>query len=123
MSTATEDVAASRLDRFVAKYRRDHSHPVNHVLHVGVGWPLVAAAVLLVPFRPLWSVALVILAYAIMFTGHFVFEKNTPTILKHPETPFVIAWAVIRGIAHGAVALVSKPFASRQQDPEAKAVK
>ncbi len=122
MSTATEDVAASRLDRFVAKYRRDHSHPVNHVLHVGVGWPLVAAAVLIVPFRPLWSAALVVLAYAFMFTGHFVFEKNTPTILKHPQTPFVIAWAVIRGIVQGGFALVSKPFTSRKQDPQAKTV-
>ena len=82
----------------MAKYRQDHSNPVNHFLHVGVGWPMVAAAVLLVPFRPLWSLALVPAAYAIMFFGHFVFERNTPTILKHPSTPFVIAWAVIRGL-------------------------
>ena len=34
---------ASKLDRLVAKYRRDHTHPVNHFLHVGVGWPMVAA--------------------------------------------------------------------------------
>jgi hypothetical protein len=123
MSSASKDVAAGRLDRFVAKYRRDHSNPVNHVLHVGVGWPLVAAAVLIVPFRPLWSLALVVLAYAIMFTGHFVFEKNTPTILKHPETPFVIAWAVIRGIVQGAVALVSKPFSGLDRTTESKSVK
>jgi hypothetical protein len=38
-----------------------------------------------------------------MFTGHFLFEKNTPTILKHPSTPFVIAWAVIKGIFAGSV--------------------
>jgi hypothetical protein len=88
----------SKLDGFVAKYRRDHSHPVNHVLHVFVGWPMCAVAVILLPFRPLWSVGLVAGAYALMFFGHFAFEKNTPTILKHPSTPFVIAWAVIRGL-------------------------
>ena len=34
-------------------------------------------------------------AYAIMFFGHFVFERNIPTILKEPSTPFVIAGDVI----------------------------
>ncbi len=33
-----------------------------------------------------------------MWTGHFVFERNTPTIFKHPTTPFVMAWAVSRGL-------------------------
>lgn len=82
----------------VARYRQDHAHPVNHFLHVGVGWPIMAAAVLLVPFRPLWSLGLFFLSYAIMFSGHFIFERNVPTIFKHPSTPFVVAWAVIRGI-------------------------
>ena len=80
----------------MAKYRQDHTHPVNHFLHVGVGWPMMAAAVLLLPFRPLWSLGLFLLAYAIMFFGHFAFERNHPTILKHPSTPFVVAWSVIR---------------------------
>ena len=98
---------ASRPMGLVARYRQDHRNPVNHFLHVGVGWPMVAAAVLLVPFRPLWSLALVLAAYAIMFFGHFVFEQNTPTILKHPSTPFVIACAVIRGLCGGLVRLAT----------------
>lgn len=88
-------------DNLVAKYRADHQHPVNHVLHVGFGWPLVGAALLLAPFRPLWALGLFLAGYAIMFTGHFVFERNTPTILKHPSTPFVMAWAVVRGLGGG----------------------
>ena len=96
---ATVAESRSRLTRFVENYRRDHEHPVNSFLHWGVGWPMVAAAVLLVPFRPLWSFALVLGGYAFMFAGHFLFERNTPTILKHPATPFVIAWAVVRGLA------------------------
>ncbi len=110
MSTpATEAPAPSKLDRFVTKYRRDHTHPINHFLHVGVGWPLCAAAVLLVPFRPLWSLGLVALGYVFMFAGHFLFERNTPTILKNPSTPFVIAWAVIRGLGGGLVRLAHPP--------------
>lgn len=97
----------SKLDRFVAKYRQDHTHPVNHVLHVGVGWPMVAGAVILLPFRPLWSLGLFLGGYALMFLGHFVFERNIPTVLKHPSTPFVIAWAVIRGLCGGMVRLVA----------------
>jgi len=99
--------APSKLDRFVAKYRADHRHPINHVLHVGVGWPMIAVAVLLVPFYPLWSLGLFLGGYALMFFGHFAFEKNTPTILKHPSTPFVIAWAVIRGFFTGLTRLAT----------------
>jgi hypothetical protein len=81
-----------------ARYRQDHNHPVNHFLHVGVGWPIAAVAVILLPFRPLWSIALFVLAYAFMFFGHFVFERNVPTVLRQPNTPFVIASSVIRGL-------------------------
>ncbi|QEH34210.1 hypothetical protein OJF2_27450 [Aquisphaera giovannonii] len=93
--------AASRWDRLVAKYREDHRHPVNHVLHVGVGWPIMALAVVLVPFRPWWSLGLFCLSYGIMWTGHFAFERNLPTVFRHPTTPFVMAWAVICQMARG----------------------
>jgi hypothetical protein len=100
-------MASATFERMVAKYRSDHTHPVNHVLHVFVGWPMVGAALLLLPFRPWWSLGLFFGGYALMFTGHFVFEKNTPTILKHPSTPFVVAWAVIRGLFGGLVRLAT----------------
>jgi hypothetical protein len=99
--------STSKLDRFVANYRKDHTHPVNHVLHVGLGWPMVALAVVLLPFRPFWSLGLFLGGYALMFAGHFLFERNIPTIFKHPTTPFVIAWAVIRGLASGLARLAT----------------
>jgi hypothetical protein len=102
----------NRFDRLVSKYRADHTHPVNHVLHVFVGWPMVAAALLLAVFRPWLALALFLGGYALMFTGHFAFEKNTPTILKHPSTPFVIAWAVIRGL-FGGLARLATPGRAR----------
>ncbi len=89
----------------VGRYRLDHRNPVNHFLHVGVGWPMVAISILLLPFRPLWSAVLFVSAYAIMFFGHFVFERNIPTILKQPSTPFVVAYAVIRDLWDGLVRL------------------
>lgn len=108
---------SDRLARFVESYRRDHSHPVNHALHLGVGWPMVAASILLLPFRPLWSLALFLGGYAFMFAGHFLFEKNRPTILSKPVTPFVIAWAVIRGLAR----CLSTPFRPAGSGPAAPA--
>ena len=109
MSTAAP--AKSRFETLVSKYREDHAHPVNHVMHVGIGWPMIAAAVLLVPFRPLWSLGLFLGGYVVMFAGHFLFERNTPTILKHPSTPLVMAWAVIRGLCGGVARVVtSRPM-------------
>jgi hypothetical protein len=89
----------------VARYRNEHRHPVNHFLHVGVGWPLAAVSVVLLPVRPLWSLVLFVTAYAIMFFGHFAFERNTPTVLKHPSTPFVVAGSVIGQMWRGFVRL------------------
>ena len=105
-SATSESVAdASRPVGLMARYRQDHRNPVNHFLHVGVGWPMAAAAVLLVPFRPVWSLVLFLSAYAIMFFGHFVFERNIPTVLTQPSTPFIVAWSVIRGLWGGLVRL------------------
>ena len=67
----------------------------------------VPLAVILLPFRPLWSLGLFLGGYAFMFFGHFAFEQNIPTVLKHPTTPFVIAWAVIRGLGTGLVRLAT----------------
>jgi len=106
--TADPSRSRSRPIRLTDRYRRDHRHPVNHFLHVGVGWPMAAVSVILLPFRPLWSLALFLSAYAIMFFGHFVFERNVPTVLKHPSTPFVIAFSVIRRLL-GSVARLAAP--------------
>jgi hypothetical protein len=100
--------ARSGFERLTARYRDDHRNPINHFLHIWVGWPIMAAAVLLVPFRPHWSLGLFVCSYAIMWVGHFVFEHNLPTIFQHPATPFVVAWAVIRRLAQGSVRLVSQ---------------
>jgi hypothetical protein len=99
--------STARKSSLVARYHLDHKNPVNHFLHVGVGWPLAAISVLLLPFRPIWSVTLFVSAYAIMFLGHFVFERNIPTIFKDPSTPLVIALSVIRSLWGGLMRLAT----------------
>lgn len=98
--------SSSRFEQFVVKYRLDHRHPVNHALHVYVGWPLCALGVILAPFSLGWTLGLFAAGYVFMWAGHFLFEGNLPTIFKHPATPFLMAWAVIRGLAESAARLV-----------------
>jgi hypothetical protein len=98
--------------RLLAHYCEDHRHPVNHILHVGVGWPMAAVAVILLPFRPFWSLVLFVSAYAIMFSGHFLFERNVPTVFKHPTTPLVVAGSVIR-VLWGGFARLATPYRAR----------
>ncbi len=115
MSTSTApgtqtppDRPPSWLERLRADYNEDHKHPVNHVLHVWVGWPICAAGVLMLPFHPLWTVYAFVLGYAFMWTGHFVFERNLPTVFRHPTTPIVMAWSVVRDLGRG-LARLSTP--------------
>jgi hypothetical protein len=56
-----------------------------------------------------------------MFFGHFVFERNVPTIFKEPTTPFVVAFAVIRrmlgafrNIPHRKRLVRTSPFSDRE---------
>ncbi len=105
-SETSQPSVFSRL-RLSDEYRRDHQNPVNHFLHVGVGWPAAAVAVILLPFRPLWGLGLFLAAYAVMFFGHFVFERNVPTVLKSPSTPFVVAAQVVRRLFQGALRLAT----------------
>jgi len=107
------NTSSSRLERIRESYQRDHQNPINNFLHVGVGWPIMAAAVIVAPFRPLWALGLFVLSYAIMWMGHFVFERNLPTIFRNPSTPFIMAWTVIGQIFSGLGRLVSgKPSRS-----------
>lgn len=99
------DASAGQAEKVVSSYRRDHQNPINHFLHVCVGWPMVGAALLLLPFRPWWSLGLFLGGYAFMWTGHLVFEKNVPTIWKHPTTPFVMAVAVTGQLWNGLLRL------------------
>ena len=113
--TSTSPGWGSRVERLAAKYREDHRHPVNHFLHVGVGWPMVAASLFLLPFRPLWSAMLFFGAYAFMFSGHFLFERNLPTILKNPATPFLMAYSVTKSI----VSEIGRRLGRSPSNPEA----
>ena len=40
-SRPAEELESTALPlRLCDRYRQDHRHPINHFLHIGVGWPL-----------------------------------------------------------------------------------
>jgi len=93
----------------MAKYRHDHQNPINNFLHVGVGWPMIAAAIFIVFWSWKLALALFLAAYAIMFLGHFIFEHNAPTILKNPLVVPALFWNVTRGVACRLIGRPAKP--------------
>ena len=98
----------SSYNEFFAFYLRAHSHPLNRVLHFCGSLIGLAVAITAIALGHPWFVLLwPVIGYGFAWFGHFVFEKNTPTIFKHPATPLVIAWAVIRGLGAGLVRLAT----------------
>ena len=51
-----------------------------------------------------------------MFFGHFVFERNIPTIFKEPATPFVMAFTVMRQMLQAARILPAGGQGTRGRD-------
>lgn len=72
-------------DDFYPFYLREHSSRVSRRLHVvgtAVALVLALAALVTQKWLLLWGVPLA--GYALAWTGHFFFEKNTPATFRHP---------------------------------------
>lgn len=85
----------TNLKEFFPFYLREHSHPVNRLLHfigttLALG-QLVAAALFLQP----WFVLGALLSgYAFAWVGHFFIEKNRPATFTYPLLSFVSDWVM-----------------------------
>ncbi len=121
MST-TAIQAPSKFQKFVAKYREDHQHPVNHVLHVFVGWPMVAAALLLLPLQAAVVAALLLRRLRRDVQRPLRVREEHPDCPQAPEHPLRDglaghqpnsprarsgSWAARRGVRKRASALFS----------------
>jgi hypothetical protein len=91
-------IRESFLQRFVAKYKADHTNPINNAIHLGYGWPAVGASLFLWPFFLEIAAVLFVTGWGAMFAGHYFFEKNAPTIFTKPATPFLMLAAILGGI-------------------------
>jgi hypothetical protein len=70
---------------FYPFYLGEHRHPVSRRLHVVGTLSMLAITVLALVTRN-WRLVLagIVIAYALAWIGHFVFEKNRPATFQYP---------------------------------------
>lgn len=66
---------------FFEYYEAAHQNPVNRVVH-HFAHCLAIAAVIMLAFKPLISLAMITAAFCLSWTGHYLFEKNTPAFFE-----------------------------------------
>lgn len=80
----------SSLAEFYPFYLKEHSRPLNRLLHViGTTCGLFLLLTLLVNERYLWLPIVLIPGYAFAWFGHFFVEKNKPATFRYPLYSFV----------------------------------
>lgn len=67
---------------FVEKYKRDHQHPINKLLH-SVGIPVIVISLPLAFYSWEWALALFVFGWVLQFIGHW-FEGVKPSFLSNP---------------------------------------
>ena len=76
-------------DDFWQHYLRHHAQRGTRMLHVlGMGIGAVALIVGLVIVNPMIALAGMGLGYLLAWTGHFLVERNRPTMASHPTWSF-----------------------------------
>ncbi|HEY6670426.1 MAG TPA: DUF962 domain-containing protein [Methyloceanibacter sp.] len=76
-------------DEFWRHYLRHHAQGGTRVLHVlGTGIGLVALIVGLITVNPVIALAGTAVGYLLAWTGHFLIERNRPTMVSHPTWSF-----------------------------------
>jgi hypothetical protein len=75
-------------DEFWRHYLRHHAQGGTRVLHVlGTGIGVVALIVGLITVNPVIALAGAV-GYLLAWTGHFLIERNRPTMVSHPTWSF-----------------------------------
>ena len=67
---------------FIEKYKRDHQHPVNKLLH-SFGIPMIVVSIPLVFYNWKIALALFVVGWILQFVGHW-FEGVKPSFLSNP---------------------------------------
>ncbi len=76
-------------DDFWQHYLRHHAQSATRMLHVlGTGIGAVALVIGLVTVNPLIALGGTAIGYLLAWTGHFLVERNRPTMVSHPTWSF-----------------------------------
>jgi hypothetical protein len=86
----TEPREFASYDEFFQFYLRQHSNPLNRVLHA-IGTTLGVTVVIgaLVLRHPWYGLLFFPIGYGFAWTGHFLVEKNKPATFGYPFWSFI----------------------------------
>ncbi len=93
MSQSNDEKHLNRFEDFWPHYVREHSHPVNRILHfTGSSLGLICLAMTFVMGSGWLLAAGLILGYGFAWVGHFFIEHNKPATFKYPFWSFCSDW-------------------------------
>jgi hypothetical protein len=76
-------------EQFWRHYLRDHARSGTRLLHfVGLGLAVAALMLGIVTRDPMIAVLGIVLGYVFSWSGHFLIERNRPSMLAHPVWSF-----------------------------------
>jgi hypothetical protein len=75
--------------QFWRHYLRDHARAGTRVLHfVGTGLGVAALILGIVTLNPMIAILGLLMGYAFAWSGHFLIERNRPSMFAHPVWSF-----------------------------------
>jgi len=98
MKRLHDQTILSRIDALASLFESEHRNPVNRAIHVWIGMPLAGVGILLMCLLKWQGLVLLLLGYAAMFAGHYIFEKSPPTVVNSPLGPAAGAAFVIQQV-------------------------
>lgn len=82
--------AFASFDDFFLYYLRQHSHPLNRILHACGTAAGLLILLAMIAFGRLWLALLWIpVSYGLAWLGHFFIERNMPATFSHPWWAFI----------------------------------
>ncbi len=73
----------SAVQKWIDRYRADHTHPLNHLTHF-IGIPAIVASLVVVFINWRWGAGLFVGGWILQFIGHGI-EGNRPSFMKDPR--------------------------------------
>jgi len=100
----TEPQKFASYDEFFEFYLKQHSDPLNRLLHaIGTTLGVTVVVGALILGHPWYALLFFPIGYGFAWIGHFRFEKNRPASFKRPLYSFMGDWVMYKDIWLGKI--------------------
>jgi len=76
-------------DGFLVFYESAHCNPANRYIH-HIAHTVAAIGIISILWHPLVGGSLIVIAFLLSWTGHFMFERNTPALFDPADDKTVV---------------------------------